>query len=132
MLGFQRLHINFPEFTEHYGSQIAFLGLSNLLGISQLTVHFTPGEFNKIADMFSRCNEQTIFELILCKTNEISEDLWKHIHRGHFGVDKTWANLQRITNEFTRKEVEDENYDIVASVNSSNDCKPSDPLHSFS
>lgn len=58
-----------------------------LLEIPQLTVQFTPGKFNKIGDMFSRCHDK-IFHINNTQELKIPEELWRNIHRGHFGLDK--------------------------------------------
>ena len=76
--------------------------LDYLLNIPNLQIDFTPEEYNKLADFFSRKQNKTM----TIQYQDIPERLWIQAHKGHYGLDKTWHKLQRLTSQFSLQNVQ--------------------------
>ena len=66
-------------------------------------------------------------DAIICTIHLIPATIWKEVHRGHFGLDKTWKDLQKTTKLWIRQ-------DVIERLNTSQACQqfkrlqPSDPF----
>ena len=101
--------------------------LDYLLTTPQLKVTFVPGEYNHIADMFSRISDQRINATSQIFYTGIPLNLWLQAHRGHFDATHTYMNLRKLTSQFTFQ-------DVVAQLRTCKACqqfrrrRPIDPL----
>ena len=77
-----------------------------LLEIPQLQVTFTPGEYNQIADMFSRAHEKQFIQMIA--NPPIPEQIWRSAHRGHFDAERTYKNLLKISKHYSLSDVQEQ------------------------
>ena len=102
--------------------------LDLLLETPNLTIKFTPGAFNKLADFFSwKRASKEIHAIGPRRTQDIPNDLWRNAHHGHSGADKTWWHLKTVSDQYTLQ-------DVIQKIGKCRQCQvfrgriPSDPL----